>query len=131
MQASEIKKLCECLRQFGLDGKTQKMVCLELGMSMYQIDELRMAYPEFAHAWQAYRDFCQGSLEALMLSNVMNKGANSQLLGMIMRAEFPNTFETSTYRREKETERSEGEAVDFNSAVTELIASLQNAQEEE
>ena len=123
-RVDRIEVLCNKVRQFGLEGLTQRMVCVELNMSMVEITQLRQDHPEFDSAWIAYRDFCQGTMERLMIKNVLNKGANSQLLGMIMRAEFPTAFEAASYRKESESKAAESESVDFQSEVDKLLREL-------
>lgn len=129
----QITELCESIVAMGRDeGATPRIIGRRINMSGAEIDALRKESHEFDTAWIKANEFALSYHEELIVKNLENKNFNSALSNQLLRANFPQTYEASTYKvaQEKTAAASNTSTMtheDYQREVQKLIAELSAA----
>lgn len=95
----QIAELCESIVAMGRDeGATPRIIGRRINMSGAEIDALRRESHEFDTAWIKANEFALSYHEELIVKNLENKNFNAALSNQLLRANFPQTYEASTYK---------------------------------
>lgn len=131
MDPSHIAELCDKVMELGKQGYTLRMLALELGYSVRELNDLRAVSSEFEHAMDAATDFALGAAEKLIMENIDSKSLNSQALSAILRANHPDQYEAAAYRTKKEEAASASEEKShdyYRQEVEKLLRDLKAAE---
>lgn len=120
-------KMLETMIEMGRQGASQKMIWSELGISKSTADAWRKKYPDFADALDLALVHSQAYWERLMLANAENKNFNTRMVEVAVRGQFQQDYRERMDIKQDINQKVE---VDFNAAVTDLIAQLKKAGEE-
>lgn len=129
----QIADLCESIVAMGRDeGATPRIIGRRINMSGAEIDALRKESHEFDTAWIKANEFALSFHEELIVKNLENKNFNSALSNQLLRANFPQTYEASTYKvaQEKTAAASSTSAMthdDYRREVDKLLKDLSAA----
>lgn len=111
----QIADLCESIVAMGRDeGATPRIIGRKINMSSAEIDALRKDNQEFDTAWVKANEFALSYHEELICQNLTNKNFNAALSNQLLRANYPKTYEASTYKVASE----KSEAASSTSAMT-------------
>lgn len=122
-----LAKLVEC----GHKGLTVAQTARELGIARRIMFNWRQNNPEFAEAFEDYKDACQAHWEDMGKQVIMNKDLNGNMWSWQMLKRFPDD-----YGQEKQKIELSGDPegapikVEVNNAVEAAIAALRAHKEE-
>lgn len=106
----QISELCESIVAMGRDeGATPRIIGRKINMSSAEIDALRKESHEFDTAWAKASDFSLAYYEEICAANLQNKGFNAALSNQLLRANWPKTYEASTYKVASEKSQAASE----------------------
>lgn len=129
----QILTLCESIVAMGRDeGATPRIIGRRINMTGAEIDALRKESHEFDSAWIKANEFALSYHEELIVKNLENKNFNSALSNQLLRANFPQTYEASTYKVAQEktqaaTNTSTMTHEDYQREVAQLLKELSAA----
>jgi len=120
-------EMCEQIIELGKQGATQKAMWSGIGISKSAAETFQKKYPEFAEAVSMATTESQAWWEREGIANLNNRTYNTRLFEVMTKSMFPTDYRERMDIKQDINQKVE---VDFNSAVTDLIAQLKKAGSE-
>lgn len=121
------KKYCAKVINLGNQGATESNIAAELGIGLVQLKQWVRDEPEFGEALEVALTASKSFHERRLQESYEKKDGNASLIIALLRANWPESYQSTQYSGTTKSKRGKQEEVDpdyFRREVNKLIAEL-------
>jgi hypothetical protein len=122
--------LCGTVVELGKGGATESNIAAELGIGLVQLRQWVKTKPEFAEALEVALTASKSFHERRLQESYEKKDGNASLIIALLRANWPENYQSTQYNGIAKSKGGKQEAVDpdyFQSEIAKLISQLKEA----